>query len=367
LRSIDVALPPQIAAIDVSLDGDLAAQIEAATVHIVALDRAHAPVLDPLSILLLRTESVASSKIERISAGIDDYARAERGGRANEAAMDMVAGTQATASLIRSVEAGRPVALSALLDAHRILTAAHPEVGPGRLRRVQNWIGGSDHSPLDALYVPPAPDLVDGAMGDLLAFTGRSDVPALAQAALAHAHFESIHPFIDGNGRIGRALVNAILRSRGTTRSVVVPIASALVAHRDRYFDALTDYRSGDARPVVSAFASAAEVAASESERTAVRLSEVAGEWRAQLGRVRAGSATEVALAHLAADPIVTVDDIARWAGVSDANAHVAVDRLVGAGVLRPLTTRKRGQVWGAGAILDEIESLGNRIARSAR
>ena len=106
----------------------------------------------------------------------------------------------------------------------------------GRPREMQNWIEGSDHSPRNATYVPPPPRTVDDYMDDLLAFANRTDIGVLAQAAIAHAQFESIHPFTDGNGRIGRALINTILRKRGATRRVVVPLASAIVARRESYF-----------------------------------------------------------------------------------------------------------------------------------
>lgn len=367
LRSIETSLPPAIADRPVPVTAELAGRIEAATVRVTRLDLSHGSVLEPLGMLLLRTESVASSKIERISASLDDYARAEHGSRANDAATEMVAGTAATVSLIAAVRPGGRLSLRSILRSHRTLMADRPEERPGTLRAVQNWIGGSDHSPRDAWYVPPPPDVVPGAMDDLVRFANRDDVPALAIAAIAHAQFESIHPFVDGNGRVGRALVNAVLRRRGATTSVVVPVASALVAHRDRYFDALTAYRSGDVHAIVSAFAVATEIAASESVATAARLASVPDEWRASLGRVRAGSAVAVALARLPAHPVVTADDIERWAGVSSSNAYAAVDRLVAASVLRPLTDRKRGQVWGASAILDEVDALGHRIARAAR
>jgi Fic family protein len=107
---------------------------------------------------------------------------------------------------------------------------------------------------------------------DLIAFANRNDLPVLVQAAIAHAQFESIHPFTDGNGRIGRALINAILRRRGATTHVVVPLASALVAHRDRYFDLLNSYRDGNVRPLMASFADASRIAAVESRTTASRL-----------------------------------------------------------------------------------------------
>ncbi len=134
-------------------------------------------------------------------------------------------------------------------------------------------------APRGALYVPPPPDTVDAYLADLNTFVNRDDLPALVQAAIAHAQFESIHPFTDGNGRIGRALINTVLRRRGATTGVVIPMASSLVAHRERYFDALNAYRLGQVRPLLTSFAQAARAAAAESRITAVRLGQIPAEW----------------------------------------------------------------------------------------
>jgi Fic family protein len=232
---------------------------------------------------------------------------------------------------------------------------------------VQNWIGGSDHSPRGAMYVPPPADTVAPYLADLVAFANRDDMSALAQAAVAHAQFESIHPFTDGNGRIGRALVNAVLRRRGATSHVVVPLASSLVAHRDRYFDALTAYRSGDPRPIISSFARAATIAAAESRVTAGRLAGAPREMLDLIGGARSGSATAKILDLLASAPVLSASELSDATGASDTSLYDALERLRAAGVIRPLTNRKRNQVWGAALILDELEDLSVRIEAASR
>lgn len=367
LREIEVSVPPAVAGLAVPVPTDLLVELDEATASIVRLDAANADVLSPLAAILLRTESVASSKIERIEASVDDYLRAEVGVRANDTATAMVAGTEAIEHLVGSIARGATLTLRPVLAAHRILVANDPREQPGELRSVQNWIGGSDHSPLDAAYIPPPPEAVPGAMEDLLAFIARDDVPALVQAAVAHAQFESIHPFVDGNGRLGRALVNTVLRRRGTTTAVVVPIASALVAHRDRYFDALTAYRDGDVEPITASFVRSTRVAAGAAHEAALRLRAAVDEMRERVGGVRQGSGVARLLEVLPSTPVVMADDVVNLTGVSAPNAYAAIGRLVDAGVLRPLTERTRNQVWGTALILDELESLGARIQRLAR
>ncbi len=315
--------------------------------------------------LLLRTESVASSKIEAVEAGLDDYARALHGIRSNPSAVSMVAATTALDTMIRDVRRNGRVELDAITAAHEALMRGDPLEADyaGRVRDTQNWIGGSDYSPRGALYVPPPPDTIKGYLDDLIGFANRDDLPTLVQAAIAHAQFESIHPFTDGNGRIGRALINTILRRRGTTTRVVVPLASALVAHRDRYFDLLTGYRRGQVRPLVESFAAGARVAASQSRVTAQRLRDTPTQWRDMTGPIRAGSAAAELLAMLPSRPILSSEDACNAMDAPRSSTYAALARLRDAGVLRPLTNRKRDQVWGASLILDELADLGVRIA----
>ena len=146
-------------------------------------------------------------------------------------------------------------------------------------------------------------------MDDFVTFADRSDMPALLQAAIAHTQFESIHPFTNGNGRIGRALINAISRRRGATIRVLVPLASALVARRENYFDVLGSYRSRALAPLVATFVRSTRIAAADSRITAQRLHEISSQWRELTGPVRPGSAAAKLLALLPGAPILSSDD----------------------------------------------------------
>jgi Fic family protein len=369
VRSITVTIPPRIAGLNISIPSAVAGELDAAGRAVATLDASHGDDLAALSGLLLRTESVASSKIEHLDASVDDYARALHGARANASAVAMVAASNAMERLIASVSAARRVGLSDLLDAHRSLMADEPiERGhAGRVRDMQNWVGGSDYSPRGALLIPPPPELLGALLDDLLSFANRTDVPSLLQATIAHTQFETLHPFTDGNGRIGRALVNAILRARATTSKVVVPIASALVARRDDYFSALDAFREGDLEPIVTRFARATLIAAEESTLTAERIRHLPAEWRADIGRTRTGSAPALLLDHLLTHPVINAADAEAALGVGTSVSYAAIERLESSGILRALTDRKRNQVWGATALLDELADLDTRIQMRAR
>lgn len=369
LREVTVSLPPAIASINPVIPSSLGAEMDRALREIAALDDTHGEHLASLSTLLLRAESVASSKIEHIDASIDDYARALHGVRANSSAVSMVASTRALDDLIRSVQGGTDIDLGSIYRAHRLLmTDDHAEHSyAGRFRDMQNWIGGSDHSPRGAMYVPPPPGTVSGYLDDLVSFANRNDLNILAQAAIAHAQFESIHPFTDGNGRIGRALINTILRRRGATHRVVVPLASAIVARRDAYFAALDAYRAGDAATLIRSFAAGSTIAAEESRVTAQRLALMPDQWREAAGRPRAGSAAARILDTLIDQPILSAEEAEHRVGGATSSVYAAVNRLHEAGVIRSLTQRTRNQVWVAASLADELEDLGVRIGARAR
>ena len=369
LREVTVWLPPKITDSKPSIPSAVAADMDNALREIAALDETHGEHLASLSTLLLRAESVASSKIELVEASLDDYARALHGVRSNASANSMVASTRAMDDLIGSVRDGGPVALTEIYKAHAILMAddPHERAHAGKVRDLQNWIEGSDHSPRGASYVPPPPRTVDEYMDDLARFSNRSDIGVLTQAAIAHAQFESIHPFTDGNGRIGRALINTILRKRGTTRRVVVPLASAIVARRQSYFDALSAYREGDAGPIIESFSAGSLIAAQESRITAKRLAAMPEEWREAAGAPRKGSAASKILDDLLNNPVFSAEEAELRVGGATSSVYAAIGQLHDAGVIRPLTNRTRNQVWVAASLADELDDLGVRIAARAR
>jgi Fic family protein len=208
--------------------------------------------------------------------------------------------------------------------------------------------------------------MVDDYMEDLLRFANRDDVHPIVQAAIVHAQFESIHPFTDGNGRIGRALLNAILRCTRVSKRVVVPVASALAADQAHYFALLGHYREGHADAIVQDLSLCIQVASREAAKTAASFRALPGEWQMAAG-VRRGSAAQTLLDNLLDYPVITAADAERIAGVDTTNAYRAMRRLEDAGVVREVTTRKRNQVWAAPAVLDELDDLNVRISSAMR
>jgi len=198
-------------------------------------------------------------------------------------------------------------------------------------------------------------------------FANRDDLPVLVQAAVTHAQFETIHPFTDGNGRIGRALVNAILRRRGVTTWVVVPIASFLVADKTAYFEDLNKYRDGSLRGLLSRFIGAAAVSAVEVGATAAVLDEIRATWRKKIGTVRTGSSTSQLLDRLISIPVFSAEELVGKIGKNPSSIYNAISKLNNVEILKPLSDQRRNQIWGAVDVLGELEDLNNRIATKGR
>jgi Fic family protein len=367
LTEVSVAVPPRIASLTPNLSAATTAAIEDASAAAARVDEEAATALGALSGFLLRSESVATSKIERVNATTDDVARAIAGAKAGSAAREVVGAIRAITAFVDSASHGS-VTRASILEAHEALLGDNPQERheAGRFRTVQNWLGGSDFSPRDAVYVPPPPRMVDDLIADLLEFANRDDLSAIAQAALAHAQFESIHPFSDGNGRIGRALVNAVLRSRRLTRRTVVPIASALLADVDGYFEALTNYRSGDADEFVRRFADATSLAAEEAHACAAELQSLPAAWRERFSP-RRGSAASKLLDRLLDVPVLSEKSATEITRATPSSLYAALDRLTDAEILTEITGQRRNRVWVAHDVLDEIDRLEERIGRRRR
>lgn len=354
-------IPPLIADLDLPASAELAETSRKAQVEVGILERTYADQVTTLEPFLLRTEAIASSQIEEEHTTVDQLARAQHGIAAPKTARTIKGAIDGLTLLVK--RSADSIELDDILAAHRSLMGddVHENWDAGTLRTVQNWIGGSNRSPLGAVHVPPAPERVPELMVDLVAFMRRTDIDPVLHAAVAHAQFESIHPFTDGNGRVGRSLINAIWRYRGVTARMAVPVASAIVADREHYFELVNGYRAGDVQTFPAYLAHAAYRAAQEAEVSARRLLTLPQQWHERV-RPRRGSAVAALLPLLTSHPVVDAHDVIRLTGASQARAYAAIDRLVDAGVLRLITQSRRDMTWAAGEVLDEADLLVDRL-----
>jgi Fic family protein len=377
--------PDKLADRGFSLGGAEAADVADAERAISKLDRSSTTLADTeaLARLLLRAESVASSHIEGLQIGPSRLLRADaarsQGTEPNDGtAAEVLANIDAMTFAIREVTSDSDITLELLLETHRrLLAPARISEHSGHLRTRQNWIGGSDYNPLSAVFVPPPPDLVPDLVNDLISFCNDDALPTIAQAAIAHAQFETIHPFADGNGRVGRVLIHLIFRRRGLT-SVVSPPVSLILATRARdYVDGLTSTRyDGPADSPqayqgmnrwMGTFAAACTRAAADASAFEKRIATIQSAWRERLGTIRSHSTVLRIIETLPGTPLTTVSNLQKMTGSALSSVTNAVTRLEKADILRPVNLgRKRGQVYEAREIMDAFTDLERQLASPA-
>lgn len=356
-------VPDPIADLEIAFPSDL---VELMSEAAAALAELHASPnlagLEALSRQLLRSESIASSRIEGLELSQRRLAKALFDpDSADVTARSVIGNIQAMEAAVRLGEGSQAITPADILAIHRTLMEATTDrAHAGRLRQEQNWIGGDSTSPRNAEFIPPPEDHVPALLVDLCEFANREDVPAIAQAAVVHAQFETIHPFVDGNGRVGRALVHVLLRRRGITPTFVPPISIVLATNAKVYVAGLTDFRNDNLIEWCRLFAAALRTAANHAASLGHRLTELQESWRSAAGRPRRDSTAEKLIQTLPARPILDANVAAEIADVSYEAGRMAVLALEDAGVLKPIFVgRRRNRAWEAPevvALLDNFE-----------
>jgi Fic family protein len=359
-------IPDTLMGMPLSLPAEVAGIVSEAEAALRGLNDAARPTLAPLARLLLRTESIASSKVEGMQLGVRELARAEArvesGGKASPTALEVLANIDAMEVAVHEAAAVERFTVQEVLAIHQRLMEKAPNAHiAGRLRMRQNWIGGNDHNPCGADFVPPPPEHVAALLADLCDAVNDDVLPPLVQAALVHAQFETIHPFDDGNGRTGRALIHVVLRRRGIAPAYVPPISVVLATARDRYIDGLTRFRENRVGEWIEQFAAATAGAAHLAKAYLRAVQDLSGWWKAQLAASRApreDAAAWALIEILPAHPMITAPVAAAATGRSKAPIYQALRDLQAAGVLLPLSESRRNQSWEAVGLLDLLAGL---------
>ena len=359
-------VPDPLAGFSISLPGDVSAIVSEAETAIARLNSKNDPTLVPLARMLLRTESIASSKVEGMQIDARTLARAEvaqdTGRRIGTDAIEVLANIDAMQLAIEHASATQSIVPEDLTAIHRVLLERVPNRAiAGHFRDKQNWIGGNDYNPCGADFVPPPPEEVTTSINDLCNFCNKDELPPLVQSAIAHAQFETIHPFEDGNGRVGRALVQVLLRRRGLAPVFVPPISVVLARNKSRYIRGLTLFREDRMAEWLNAFASASAQAATLAVRYADRVAELQDRWRKQLREAtspRADSAAWLIIDVLPAYPVVTVPVAVASTKRTKPAVDDAIRELVNADVLRAVSESRRNRAWEAAGLLGLIVQL---------
>lgn len=359
-------VPDPLKGFAISLPGDVATVVSEAETAIARLNSKYDPALAPVARLLLRTESIASSRVEGMQVDTRTLARAEvahdTGGRVGPNAAEVLANIDAMQTAIERASASRELVPEDLATVHRVLlmTSYNSRIA-GHFRDKQNWIGGNDYNPCGADFVPPPPEEVPNLMSDLCEFCNKEDLSPLVQAAIAHAQFETIHPFEDGNGRAGRALVQVLLRRRGLAPAFVPPISVSLARDKSLYIRGLTLFRADQVAEWLGIFASATAQACTVAVRYTHRVTELQDRWRMQLRDAtspRADAAAWAIIEVLPAHPIISVPVAVAATKRTKPAVNDAIQELVSAGVLRLVSESKRNRSWESVGLLELIIEL---------
>ena len=363
------------------IDGDVAADVADAEAALVYLDASVSALssTEALARLLLRAECVASSRIEGLEVDARRLLRADAARTLGDPVSDVTAGEvlaniDAMSWGLGAAEPGAEITLETLLETHRRLMAGTrlSEHG-GRIRTQQNWIGGSDFNPCSAAFVPPPPDAVPGLLEDLMAFCNQDMLPALAQAAIAHAQFETIHPFVDGNGRTGRVLLHLVLRRRRLGVRIVAPVSLVLATWATDYVGGLMGTRyvgpadSPEAMAGVNRWvallASACGQAVEDAGWFEARVRELQASWIERVGPTRRDSSVRHLIQALPGMPVLSTASAARATDRSFQATSQAVKRLADAGVLKQITVGRRNRAFEAPELIDTFTTLERRLA----
>lgn len=374
-------VPDRLAGREFSFSGATATEVTDAERAVERLNRDTRGLADSEAVarLLLRAEAVASSKIEGLEVGARRLLKAQAATALGESAQDVTASEvlnniEAMRWGLEAVPSDEPVTVEHILEIHRrLLAGTRLDEHAGRFREEQNWIGGSSYNPCSATFVPPPHGEVPELVEDMCEFCNGEVLPAVAQAALAHAQFETIHPFVDGNGRTGRALIHLVLRRRGLAPVVVPPVSLVLATWSQDYVTGLTatryrsDVESDEAREGldrwVALFAAAVKRAVRDAEGYEKRVADLQAGWRSALGRVRANSAVDLLVNALPGAPVITVQSAAALIGRSEQAVNEAIPRLVDAGVLTQTTIGQRNRAFEALGLAEALTDLERQLA----
>lgn len=348
------AIPFAIANRQLSLPYHLSNRISETLVSLTRFDAQQNARGYNLPAILLRSESSASSQIENLTSSARNVALAELSPSAPNNAK-LIAGN--VASMRQALSLPGEITLDGILEIHRALINRNGATFGGRIRREQVWVGGTAYSPHGALYVPPHPSRVTAYLDDLVSFAHSSDLNPIAKAAILHAQLETIHPFIDGNGRTGRALLHKVLKDEEILQHTALPVSAGLLHNVDAYMKSLACYQQGDPIAVIEQLVDALEMAIVIGNRTVSAIDEIVRAWREAITE-RAGASIHRLPEALIEQPVVNIPYLANRLEITPRAATNLVSRACEYGILRPIGNRKRGEFYQSDEVIAVLEEI---------
>lgn len=353
------ALPLLIAERSVAVPDDLSARISALLVEMARFDVELGQRADNVPTMLLRSESSASSQIDRLTSTAQSVALAELYPKASSDARLVVANMIATQ---RALELPAGLSLEGIVEIHDLLLDnSHLENQTNsafeKLRQKPVWLGGTSFTPHTALFVPPAFQHVPEYMADLIEFGTRSDLNPVVKAAILYAQFQTVHPFLTANGQTGRALIHHIFRAEGVLSSTLIPVSVGFLHNIDSLINALQSYREGNPLVIIEELVSALELALFVSRVTETSIESLLEDWDSLVGH-RKGSKIRQLPKTLVKQPVVNSAYLADSLGVTQRTATTLILRACEYGMLRHMGKRQRGDFYQSDAIINVLDEI---------
>jgi Fic family protein len=300
--------------------------------------------------LLLRTEALSSSQIEHYSASNRNVALAQINRKQSTEAMIIKSNLE---SLISGISSKKFLDLESIIDLNKLLLSN----GNIDIRKRINWIGTPNSLPQEASYVPPHPDYLELYMSQFISFCKRNDIHPLIQAAFAHAYFEIIHPFEDGNGRVGRILIQLILKEKLFLEHLYMPFSVGIVKDQKRYVNALDEFKLGNFEPIIIVLLENALGLVPKVYHALERLLELKQSWRDKLN-LRQDALAWKMLDDFITQPVFDVKYIKEKHNANDQAVRNNIEELIKVGIISPIGNNKRDVAYESKEVLDLLDQF---------
>jgi Fic family protein len=351
------ALPIKIANMKFELSQDLSTEIEDITRLITRLDERVRYKNYNIPAIMLRSESASSSQIEQLTASAKNVALAQIDNEAPQNSKIIAANIDA---MHRALSIPNTISIDSIRQIHKSLLENTAIDIAGNIRNEQVWIGGTNISPHKALFVPPHHSRVVEYLDDFVQFCSRVDLNPILLAAISHAQFETIHPFIDGNGRTGRALLQKTLKDHGVLQNTALPISLGLLNQIEKYYSSLSAYQNGDLSQIVEILAESALFALNISKELIICIDNILSMWLEKIS-ARKDSTIWKVLDLLVENPVVDAGFLQKKLNITEKSAYNTIETALKFNILFSIGKKGGSEKFMAKELIDLVESVTNQ------
>ena len=357
----DSSIPDTISDKSISLSNEIDGKISDLLVNLARFDMEQSQKGYSFPTMLLRSESAASSQIENLTSSIRNISMAELSDKVPKNAKIIIGNVNAMRNALSISE---PLSIESIKEIHRALMKDTKKQIAGNFRETAVWIGGTNFSPHQAVFVPPHYSRINALMTDLVEFSKRFDLNPIIKAAILHAQFETIHPFVDGNGRTGRALIHKSLKDDGVLNHASLPISAGLLNKTKEYMDSLKAFQEGNPLPIIEELVNAVEISLVIGNIVSKEISIIIEEWESKIDERKTSSIYKL-IYLLIEQPVINSLYLSDKLNITIRAANQLIERAIDYGILSKFGSAQRGIFYQANDIIDIMNMIpDNEIIR---